>query len=53
MPGSANAELVAAKEQLKSQLSLQAAKVKQSELKIGQLERQLEIRVRPRPPPRD
>ena len=35
----ANAEIATTKEQLKSQLSLQAAK-------IGQLERQLEIRVR-------
>jgi hypothetical protein len=41
----ANAEINHSREQLKSQVSAQAAKVKQAELKIGQLERQLELRV--------
>ena len=40
----ANAELAATKENMKSQVSAQAAKAKQAEMKIGQLERQLEIR---------
>jgi hypothetical protein len=41
----ANAEIVHSREQLKVQVSAQTAKLKQIELKCGQLERQLEIRV--------